>query len=152
MNLDYSVKLDKRILESKPWPQVYLTDPPCTCVHIEIEYAEKLRTDGPVLSVRRHVRDPAGVTLRALYDAMHAKGLVAAEGMYRSPWEELRVVPDTTIREQLQNLDRKGLKLSLIREGTTVNFCHLCLPTDAEFEEMRRNGRVEADPSSGSWW
>jgi len=152
----YSARLNRRILESKSWPQMYLTDPPCTCAIVDVEFAEHRPTSGLALRVRRCVRDPAGVTFGALYDALHAKGFVAIyEG--REFWyrEELNLVPDTTVSEQLQKLKRKGFELEIDRDRTAVELCHLSLPSDGEFDEMRRSNRVEGapcTPSSGIVW
>lgn len=152
-NTVYSARLHVRILTSESWPQMYLTDPPCTCAFVDVHFAEKTPTSGIVLRARRLVRDPAGVTFSAMNDALHARGSVA---VYERPGFRdrpgLYLVPDTTVSAQLQNLKRKGLELSISREKSFLRVCHFGLPSDEEFAETRRNNRVEGAPSHGVVW
>lgn len=125
-----SAILDTRILESRAWPHMYLTDPPCTCAHIDIEYAVPSRIDAPILRVRRRVYDPAGVTFGAIYDALHERGLVTTyhgRQFFYCP----SGTSDTTTLEQLQILEQNDLRLSLTPEKAIVEFCHLVIATDA---------------------
>lgn len=144
-----SATLDTRILELRAWPHMYLTDPPCTCAHIDVEYAVQASADGPVLRVRRRVYDPAGVTFGAIYHALHEKGHVTI--YHVREYDTYSCLPDTTIREQLRILEQQGLRLSLTPEKAVVEFCHLFIPSDAEFEKMERNGRVESSAPPPLW-
>lgn len=143
-----SAILDTRILESRAWPHMYLTDPACTCVHINIDYCLMAPVDPPVLRVRRTVYKPAGGTFGAIYDALHERGFVAMYHRYKYAFGlggEACLTPDSTIGEQLQRvLEEEGLKLALISERALIEFCHLLVPSDAKLGEMRRCGRVES--------
>lgn len=145
-----SAILDLRILESRAWPHMHLTDPPCTCAHIDIEYAVQTLVDGPVLKVRRTVYDPAGVTFGAIFHALHAKGSVVkyyGRGYASCPC----LLPDTTIRKELQFLEQQGFRLSLTPDKLIVEFCYLFIPSDAKFDEMERTGRVEKCEPPSLW-
>ena len=140
-----SAVLDKRILELNLQPHMYLTDPPCTCVHIDVIYHSETIQPCEVLRVRRRVYGPTGVTFGAIHDALHAKGPVAVYGgpsdVYRE--REFYISPDTSMGQQLEFQERDGYHLVLAEQYSVVEFCHLALPSEAEFEEMNRTGRVE---------
>lgn len=145
-----SALLDKRILGSKAWPHMYLTDPPCACVHIDVDYAATSLIGCTVLRVRRCVYDPAGVTFGAIHDALHEKGPVAIyeRRKYAQGDSEMCIEHETTIHEQLQILEREGFRLSVTEPLSVVEFCHLTTPSEAEFEEMDCTGRVEGGEGS----
>ncbi|KAM0703186.1 hypothetical protein Q7P35_009124 [Cladosporium inversicolor] len=140
-----SAILDKRILDSKAWPHMYLTDPPCACVHIDVDYADTSLIGCTVLRARRCVYDPAGVTFGAIHDALHEKGpdAIYERRKHAQVDSEMCIEHETTIREQLQILEREGFRLSVTERLSVVEFCHLTTPSEAEFEEMGRTGRVE---------
>jgi len=142
-----SVLLHKLILESNARPHMYLTDPPCTCAHVDVDYYDALR-DSDVLRIRRRVYDPVGVTFGAIHEALHAKGPVAVYPGREKAWygEELYISPETTIRQQLEFQERDGYHLVLTERASFVQFCHLAFPLEAEFEEMGRTGRVKGSP------
>lgn len=140
-----SAVLDKRILESNLQPRMYLTDSPCTCAHIDVIYhSETIRTC-EVRRVRRRVYDPTGVTFGTIHEALHAKAPVALyeelDDVYRE--REFFISPDTSMRLQLEIQKRNGYHLVLAEQHPIVEFCHLALPSEAEFEEMGRAGRIE---------
>jgi hypothetical protein len=138
-----SAILNKRILEANARPHMYLTDPPCTCVHIDVDYDDEVKAS-EVLRVRRRVCDPAGVTFGAIYEALHAKGPVALYEGRNNTWydHELYISPETTIRQQLEFQERDGYHLVLTERHSIVEFCHLRLPSEGDFEETNRTGRV----------
>jgi hypothetical protein len=140
-----SAFLDKRILESNAWPHMYLTDPPCACVHIDADYADDSSYGCSVLRARRCVYDPAGVTFGAIYNALHERGPVAIyrRRKYAMTDTENKFLPETTIREQLKILEGKGFQPSLTEQFSIVEFFHLTVPSEDEFEEMSRTGRVK---------
>lgn len=137
--------LDKRILESNARPHMYLTDPPCTCVHIDVEYGGTTVRHCQVLRVRRSVYDPAGVTFGAIHKAPHEKGLVAVYERDKFVWfrYESIIEQHTTLRKQIQNLEQEGGHVSLAEEISTIEFCHFCIPSEADFEDISRSGRVK---------
>lgn len=145
-----SAFLGKRILESKAWPHMYLTDPPCTCVHIDVDYADTSHFYCPVLRARRCVYDPAGVTFGAIHDALQEKGPVAIyeRRKYAQGDCELRLEHETTVRERLEILEQDGFRPSITEKLSVVEFCHLITPSEAEFEEMNRTGSVEGSPAA----
>jgi hypothetical protein len=91
------------------------------------------------------VYEPAGVTFGAIYEALHAKGLVACYERRKFVWFEYhnRIEQDTTMREQLQLQVQDGYYQELIEPYSSVEFCHVAVPSDAQFEEMGRTGRAE---------
>jgi hypothetical protein len=139
-----SAALDERILKPNPRPNMYLTDPPCTCVHVDVDYYDALR-GSEILKIRRRVYSSAGVTFGAIFEALHAKGPVAVYLKWSDVWtnRDLYISPETTIRQQLEFQERDGYHLALIEQNSRVEFCHLAFPREEEFEEMSRTGRVE---------
>lgn len=142
-----SAYLDERICESKAWPNMYLTDPPCTCVHIDVDYADTSLIGCPVLRARRCVYDPAGVTFGAIYETLHEKGPIAVYERRKFVWNdyELYIEHNTTMREQVELQEKEFYRpchISFTDGLSIVEFCNLTLPTEAEFEEMSRTGRV----------
>lgn len=140
-----SAFLDERILELNQRPHMYLTNPPCTCVHIDVDYDSAGVRHCEVLRIRRCVYDPAGVTFGAIYEALHAKGLVATYERRKFVWfeDDNNIAQNTTLREQLRLQVQDGYDQELIEPLSMVEFCHVAAPSDAEFEEMGRTGRIE---------
>jgi hypothetical protein len=150
--------INRHMLKLQALPHMYLTNPPPTCVHFVVEYREKRRIDGATVSVRRSVCNPAGVTFGAIYKKIHERGAVgvviyerrkdnAIGGLKRV---ENSLLPDTTVREQIALLEQRGFGVSIGEGRVDIWFCHLATPSDEEFEEMRRNGRVEGEPEVGN--
>jgi hypothetical protein len=110
-------------------------------VHIQVEFTDGSGAHEPVVEVHRNVYDPAGVTFGAIYETVHKRGAVA---VYNSRGDFF--LPDTTVREQIAILERESSRVPLHAYEVDMLFCHLVMPSDVEFEEMRRNGRVE-----GGW-
>lgn len=145
-----SAILDTRIIESRMWPHVYLTDTQCTCAHIDIEYADQTPVDGPVLKVRREVYNPAGVTLGAIYDALHEKGSIVMH--HRREYASCPcLTPDTTIREQLQILEQQGFRLLLTPDKATFEFLQPLHPGRCGIRGDKRNGRVKCFAPQSLW-
>lgn len=146
--LDYAT-VNERMLTSQALSHMYLTNPPCTCVHIVAQFISKPHADGPMITVYRNVYDRAGVTFGAVYETLHKKGAVVVYEGHKDRLiggeERARrfLQPDTTLREQIVVLEQRGFRVSLDEGKIHVTFCHLVFPSDAEFEEMRRNGCVE---------
>jgi hypothetical protein len=146
-NTGDSALLDKRILELRVWPHMYLTEPPCTCAHIDVEYAVQTPAGARTLRVRRTVYEPSGVTFGVIHDALHEKGFVATYRELRDgPWlgAEACLTPDTTLREQLEILEKEGFTLSLTPERAVVGFCCLFIPDGEELEKMRSDHDLES--------
>lgn len=47
------------------------------------------------------------------------------------------------MRKQIQNLEQEGGHVSLAEEISTIEFCHFCIPSEADFEDISRSGRVK---------
>jgi len=133
-----SAEMTDHMLQSRPWTHMYVTNPPCTCAHIQVEYVDEWSLIDPAVKVRRNVYDPTGVTFGAIYEAFHKRGVVAVD---KGQGDIL--LSDTTAREQVAMLEREDPRASLDAYSAEILFCHHALPSDAEFEEMRRNGRVK---------
>ena len=147
-----SAFLDKRILEANLQPHMYLTDPPCTCVHIDGIYYIKSIQSCEILRVRPRVYDPTGVTFGAIHEAIHVKGPATAYEGANDVYHERRfhISPDTAIRQQLEFRERDGYHLVVAERYPIIEFCHLALPSEAEFEEMDRAGSIKGSRARGS--
>lgn len=122
--LVHSTRIDKRILESKTWPEMYLTSPPCTSVDISCDYfAESDAQRQPRLTVRRRVRDLAGVTFATVWKVLHEEGHVVVIGNCelkpRDRWHTQRI-DDTTLREQIDHHRRRGVRLVIDAEESVI--------------------------------
>ena len=136
--------IDKGMLRSGSWPKMYLTDPPCICVHFEIVYSCLNDTSvETVLIVRRNVLNPVGVTFATLQRALRMTGTVEIHeqrGAVKrlSPQEKI----GTTIEAELKTLAQNGIVLSLDADRSNLELCRGAIPKTEEFEEMKREGRV----------
>ena len=138
--------LDDDMLDSKAWPHMYLTDPPCMDAHIVVEYADLSLSDCAVIKMRRSVYDAAGITFGSIYNALQTKGPVELYDMWPSPqWlvGGQGAMDDAKLREPVRIIERNRPDIILTATDCAVEFCHLSLPSEAEFEEMGRRGRVE---------
>lgn len=122
IGLVHSTQIDKRILNAKVWPEMYLTSPPCTSVHFSFVFSEQSKQAR--LYVRRTVRDPAGVTFATLWDELHKEGDVIICGDYEpvpgtgfDPVE----VERSTAREQIDHHRRRGIRISLSEDGCYID-------------------------------
>jgi hypothetical protein len=99
--------------------------------------------------VYEHVHDPAGVTLGAVYEAMRVRFAVSMHDIrkYRMTgmrsWVNHFLKPGMTVREYITNLERIGSRYPLDTKEINVCFYSIVTASDAEFEVMKRNGRVE---------
>lgn len=107
-----TVRIDRRIFNSKVWPEMYLTSPPCTSVHINFLAAEGRCY--PRLQVSRYIDDLAGVTLATVWHGLHKEGDVKVFGGYEPVYNGSYLdVEHTTVREQIDHHRRRGIKLEL---------------------------------------
>lgn len=126
-----AARIDQRILNSKVWPEMYLSSPPCTYVNIHFTYAEG--KSYPRLQVSRRLYDPAGVTLATIWHGLHKVGDVRVFGGYEpvliSSYQKQRGlvaigdylnVERTTVREQIDHHRRRGIKLELEEANDAV--------------------------------
>lgn len=132
-----SAEIKSQISDSETWPEMYLTSLPCTGVAMAFEYIEKLRCRYTTrLLIRRSVYDPTGVTFATLWDALQKEGEVRVWGDYeplRDECHKSERVMNTTVREQIELHERKGIKVGLYRERCTVgSYSIAVLATDRE--------------------
>jgi hypothetical protein len=126
----HSTKIDRRIIHSQDWPEMYLTSPPCTIVLINIFYSDKSRgQSGRRLHARRLVRDPAGVTFACVRDALHADSDVTIFDGVHGCLER----SDSTVREEIDGYRRRGITLEIDTEESLIShFSVAILTADTE--------------------
>ena len=132
-----STSIDKRILNSKTWPEMYLTNPPCTNVKLSFHYfAEPDRQRQSRLFVHRNVRDPAGVTFATVQKVLHEEGDVVivisdCEVVPQDEWNYQKV-EGTTVREQIDHHRRRGVKLVLHPEVSGIRSYSVTIPASID--------------------
>lgn len=132
-----TVRIDHRIFNSKVWPEMYLTSPPCTSVHIDFLAAEGRRSR---LQVSRFLDDPAGVTLATVWHGLQKEGDIKVFGGYETvPNSSYLNVEKTTLREQVDHHRRRGIKLELEEANLAVTFSRVTvLRSETRYEGASR--------------
>lgn len=125
MMLLASARIKPQILNSKAWPEMYLTSPPCLGVLVGFQYTEEFESLHVIrFLISRFVYDPAGVTFATVWKALHKEGDVIVCGDYkpvRKASYDFQRVTGTTVCEQIELHRRKGIEVSLNRERSTVD-------------------------------
>ena len=132
-----TVRIDHRIFNSKVWPELYLTSPPCTSVHIDFLAAEGRRSR---LQVSRFLDDPAGVTLATVWHGLQKEGDIKVCGGYETvPNSSYLNVEKTTLREQVDHHRRRGIKLELEEANLAVTLSRVTvLRSETRYEGASR--------------
>jgi hypothetical protein len=128
-----SAKIERRVVNSQGWPEMYLTSPPCTKVRINLYYSEgDLKTDMSLrLHFKRDVYNPAGVTFACIWNALHVhrdvkvwdySSVLAAQTDYseREDW---------TVGEHVGFYRRRGITLSLDADESYLSCFSVAIPT-----------------------
>lgn len=127
-----STKIDERILNSKTWPKMYVTDPPCTRMRVVFVYSEEVGFQRqPRIQIERAVYNPAGVTFADIWDALHSKGDVTVFGdreLVREGHEEDLEVENTTLCEQIENHRRNGVTVTLNEDKSLITSISVTIP------------------------
>lgn len=147
-----STEIDKRILTTKnKWPEMYLTNPPCTEVRIAFSYCEiSDKIHNQRLHVKREVYDPAGVTFASIWDALQQKNSITVWGNYE-PWRKDSGQPgleESTVREVIDRHRRRGINVVLDVEHCGVRSYSVTIPVmllkyDLDLEKGERRLRVD---------
>lgn len=133
-----TVRIDHRIFYSKFWPEMYLTSPPCTSVHINFLAAEGRRYSR--LQISRFINDPAGVTLASVWHGLNKEGDVKVFGGYGTvPNSSFLDVEHTTLREQIDHHRRRGIRLKLEEASLAITLFRVTvLRSETRYEGASR--------------
>jgi hypothetical protein len=140
VKLVFDTRIDRRILNSKVWPEMYLTSPPCTGVRIDFVYSDEQKQT--MLCVKRDVYDPAGVTFATVWNALHKEGDITVMSDF-SPrfgcYGRRQKVEGTTVREQIDGHRRRGVILSICEAQFALDrYSVTMMSADTEFEGLCR--------------
>lgn len=140
VKLVFDTRIDRRILNSKVWPEMYLTSPPCTGVRINFVYSDEQKH--AVLYVKRDVYDPAGVTFVTVWNALHKEGDITVMTDFQPKFGcfgRRQKVEGTTVCEQVDGHRRRGVRLSICEAQFALDrYSVTMMSAGTEFEGLYR--------------